>query len=89
MTTNLAQHFLQDPVVEACRLDGYDNSSGMLGFRKVVVEACRLDGYDNIEVNYHLSVNVVEACRLDGYDNHHNNIKFQVLCCRSLSFGWV
>ncbi len=36
-------------VVEACRLDGYDNflvEGELLSVGKVV-EACRLDGYDN------------------------------------------
>ena len=39
-----------DFVVEACRLDGYDNIAGtQLPFKRTVVEACRLDGYDNFK----------------------------------------
>ena len=34
-------------VVEACRLDGYDNGIYYTMCCDMVVEACRLDGYDN------------------------------------------
>ena len=39
------------PVVEACRLDRYDNFYDLTVRRQPgVVEACRLDGYDNIKI---------------------------------------
>ena len=43
-------------VVEACRLDGYDNVAAetVVSDILVVVEACRLDGYDNfLTQSYH------------------------------------
>ena len=48
-TTNAIETSLAlNEVVEACRLDGYDNQF-VFGsqLRTHVVEACRLDGYDN------------------------------------------
>ena len=48
-TVHVHRFFVTGNVVEACRLDGYDNrltsSPGLSGMS--VVEACRLDGYDN------------------------------------------
>ena len=57
-------------VVEASRLEGYDNFSTADDLAKIVVEASRLEGYDNFVVNsqeHHKYV--VEASRLEGYDN--------------------
>ena len=93
MTTLLGiLHLAELNVVEACRLDGYDN----LGVTHLVgglhvVEACRLDGYDNFDdVDGRPFGGVVEACRLDGYDNFDLVTEAVVcVCCRSLSFGWV
>ena len=50
MTTSELQSITgqRHQVVEACRLDGYDNFAWKLYQCSVsVVEACRLDGYDN------------------------------------------
>ena len=49
MTTGVCLRILTiTGVVEACRLDGYDNYSNyFLQTILLVVEACRLDGYDN------------------------------------------
>ena len=60
-------------VVEACRLDRYDNCHCYTNecFHNIVVEACRLDRYDNPCISSTLLTShlVVEACRLDRYDN--------------------
>ena len=49
MTTfEIYVNILNKEVVEACRLDGYDNFDLVAEQRECdVVEACRLDGYDN------------------------------------------
>ena len=48
-TTTLKSHSHEIPVVEACRLDRYDNTTLVfLCAHAVVVEACRLDRYDNV-----------------------------------------
>ena len=59
-------------VVEAYRLDRYDNSNRCCPFFSGwVVEAYRLDRYDNKpQPKRNLPVFVVEAYRLDRYDNY-------------------
>ena len=57
MTKRLLQFPINRTVVEAYRLDRYDNNTsvitGHLGF--MVVEAYRLDRYDNYNYNFFLS----------------------------------
>ena len=47
MTTASSYNHVGFLVVEACRLDGYDNGIDVQLSIASVVEACRLDGYDN------------------------------------------
>ena len=79
-----------EKVVEAYRLDRYDNSLFILMSRNnCVVEAYRLDRYDNFSLAVELLTNrVVEAYRLDRYDNSEAGCSPNLRrCCRSLSFG--
>ena len=77
-------------VVEAYRLDRYDNSYlDTYVLEQVVVEAYRLDRYDNISfVATDLILKVVEVYRLDRYDNLVFLFSMNATAgCRSLSFG--
>ena len=78
MTTGAVEHCVPlQLVVEAYRLDRYDNFSTCVPVRvAVVVEAYRLDRYDNFYVISPLVLAVVvEAYRLDRYDNLvHENV---------------
>ena len=77
-------------VVEAYRLDRYDNCGTILDhWENIVVEAYRLDRYDNIDIVCgQRRYIVVEAYRLDRYDNFILCLSCgSVLGCRSLSFG--
>ena len=91
MTTSwLAVHFWLSSVVEAYRLDRYDNRNvHVLGSNCGVVEAYRLDRYDNVRIFiFCICICVVEAYRLDRYDNCLSSYPYvRQECCRSLSFG--
>ena len=71
MPNRLLQSPINRTVVEAYRLDRYDNSVLYCHVVTiVVVEAYRLDRYDNPMVDIPMSIQkVVEAYRLDRYDN--------------------
>ena len=79
------------PVVEAYRLDRYDNfGDDDVAGHNIVVEAYRLDRYDNYRLLLLIEnlITVVEAYRLDRYDNFSGKCgTSQARSCRSLSFG--
>ena len=90
MSNRLLQSPINRTVVEAYRLDRYDNFIGViLNQIIVVVEAYRLDRYDNsLRLTLRLRLLVVEAYRLDRYDNSKmTKAIMPPTSCRSLSFG--
>ena len=95
MVRRLLQSPINRTVVEAYRLDRYDNLSRTRRpiSTERVVEAYRLDRYDNFDHSTTLrTIHVVEAYRLDRYDNKRNNAPWAYaaspiggrLKCRSL-----
>ena len=79
MTTCPAGEPMLVSVVEAYRLDRYDNSVIILVTKpNRVVEAYRLDRYDNMcSLRTEHCCYVVEAYRLDRYDNDVFSVRLQ------------